>query len=165
MHAIASQALNDPQQLTQLQNLLGVEKERVDIGTINNAQMVNAAYFAQKIWLLPASEALIDIPPRPRKNVTFGNELYPGAMVRIRAIVKSAQDLRPDRVTLTTVQDEREVRIHVTVTNHRVLTLNRKFMVGRALYVVGRLGRLNPPSVIAAAVLLAQPIKKLRTVE
>ena len=165
MHAIASEALNDPLQLMQLQNLLGVEREKVDIGTINNAQMVNAAYFAQKIWLLPASEALIDIPPRPHKSATVSRELYPGAMVRVRAVVKSGQDLRSDRVTLTTVQGERELRIHLTITNYGALTLNRKFMIGRPLYVVGRLSKLSPPSVIAAAVLLAQPVKPLRAVE
>jgi hypothetical protein len=153
LHAIALEVLNDPLQLGNLQNLLGGDK--VDISSINNAQVVNAAYFARHIWRLPANEALIDIPPRPDRNVTSCNERYPGAMVRVRAIVKSAQDLRPDRVTLTSMQGEREVRIHVTTTHDRALSLNRKFMVKRGLYVVGRLSKLSPPSVVAAAVLLA----------
>ena len=154
MRAIGLQLISDLDQYRVLQNL--PNNEYMQLKSLFDAQLINAAYFARHIWELPANETLMDIPPLLR------DELYPGVMVRARALVKSRQDLRPDRLTLTNVQSAGMERIHVVITDRGALSVNRSFLVGQVLYVVGQLCRLDPLSLTAAAILLGPRPKELK---
>jgi hypothetical protein len=157
MHAIGLRLISDPYQYMVLQNL--PNNEYMQLKSLFDAQLINAAYFARRIWELPANEALMDIPPLLR------DELYPGVMVRARALVKSRQDLRPDRLTLTNVQSGEMERIHVMIPDRGALSINRSFLVGQVLFVVGMLCRLDPLSLTAAAILLAPHSKEQKEVK
>lgn len=145
MHVIGLQLISDPYQYMELKNL--PNNEYMQVGSLLDAQLINASYFARRIWELPANETLMDIPPLLR------DELYPGVMIRARARVKSTQDLRPDRLTLTNVQGGGMERLHVLIRNRGALSINRSFLVKQVLYVVGQLCRLDPLSLTAAAIL------------
>ncbi len=154
MRAIGLQLISDPYQYMELKNLPNNEYMQLD--SLLDAQLINAAYFARRIWELPTNETLMDIPPLLR------DELYPGVMVRARALVKSRQDLRPDRLTLTNVQGGGMERIHMLITDRGALSVNRSFLVTQVLYVVGQLCKLDPLSLTAAAILLAPRSKELK---
>ena len=154
MHVIGLQLISDPYQYMELKNL--PNNEYMQVGSLLDAQLINASYFARRIWELPANETLMDIPPLLR------DELYPGVMIRARARVKSTQDLRPDRLTLTNVQGGGMERLHVLIRNRGALSINRSFLVKQVLYVVGQLCRLDPLSLTAAAILLPPRSKELK---
>jgi hypothetical protein len=152
MRTIGLQLVSDLDKYNELTNL--PNNEYLQLKSIFDAQMINAAYFARRIWDISANEILVDIPPLLR------DKLYPGVMVRLRALVKSRQDLRPDRLTLTHMGGEANERIHVMIANRGTLSANRSFLEGQILCVVGQLSRLDPLSLTAAAVLLAPPSQR-----
>jgi hypothetical protein len=147
MRAIGLQVISDPLQFNSLK--VRSANDNVALSSINDARTISAVYFAQIIWYIPPNETLIDFPPLDQKTIS-GDELYPGAVVRTRAVVESKQDVRPERLTLTA----QGKRIHVTITNRGALSVNRSFLFKRVLYVAGYLSRLNPLSLTAAAILL-----------
>lgn len=148
MRSISLRLINDPGQFARLKGRAA--NDNVSLKFINDANAINVVYFAQRIWYVPPSETLMDIPPLD--PATSRGELYPGVVVRIRAFLRVKEDLRPGRLRLTSNENE---RLYVEMANHGVLSINRMFLCNRVLYVVGQLHRIRPLSVLAAAVLLA----------
>jgi hypothetical protein len=155
MRTIGLQLVSDLDQFNELSTM--PNNDYLQLKSIFDAQMLNAAYFARRIWDVSANETLVDIPPLLR------DKLYPGVMVRLRALVKSREDLRPDRLTLTNMGGEATERIHVLITNRGTISANRSFLAGQVLCVVGQLRKLDPLSLAAAAVLLAPSSKDLKS--
>jgi hypothetical protein len=154
MRLIGLRLLNDRDGFVTLSNTAQIYNAK--LGAINDANAIDAVFFAQRIWNMPNNETLMDIPPLP--SITSSHELYPGVVIRARAFLRAKEDLRPGRLTLTRGNE----RLHVEMSNRGVLSVNRTFLCGRALYVVGQLRRLKPLSLAAAAVLLAQNPTKNR---
>jgi hypothetical protein len=148
MRSIRSRLINDSNQFVKLRESSTTDHVKLDV--INDATAIDAAFFARRIWRALNSEALMDIPPLD--STASPNELYPGAVIRARGFLRTKEDLRPGRLTLTTLGKE---RFHVEMANRGVLSINRTYLNGRVLYVVGQLHRLKPLSIVAAAVLLA----------
>jgi hypothetical protein len=147
MRSISSRLINDPNQFAKLSE--SSKNDNVKLEFVNDASTLDAAYFARRIWRAPANETLMDIPPLD--STTSPSELYPGAVIRARAFLRSREDLRPGRLTLTTLGNE---RLHVVMANRGVLSINKTYLHDHVLYVVGQLHRLRPLSITAAAVLL-----------
>lgn len=155
MRSISSRLINDPNQFVKLSE--SSTSDNVKLEFANDACTLDAAYFARRIWRAPNSETLMDIPPL--NSTTSPNELYPGAVIRARAFLRAKEDLRPGRLTLTTLENE---RLHVEMANRGVLSINRTYLHDHVLYVVGQLHRLKPLSMTAAAVLLPPLPRKSR---
>jgi hypothetical protein len=146
MRTIGLQLVSDLDKFNELTNL--PNNEYLQLDSIFDAQMLNAAYFARRIWDISAGETLVDIPP------LLPDKLYPGVMVRLRALVKSRQDLRPDLLRLTNIGSEAIEHIRVMITNPGTLSANRSFLEGQVLCVVGQLRKVDPLALTAGAVLL-----------
>jgi hypothetical protein len=141
MHSVSSRLLSDRDQFPRLKHIAKGDSVRLDV--LNDASAIDAIYFAQRIWLVPRSEVLIEIPPL--------DGLYPGAAVRVRGFLRTKKDLLPDRLTLVS---EGKFRVRVEMANRGVLSANGSFLDGRGLFVVGQLRRVNPLSLAAGAILL-----------
>ena len=151
MRSVSMRLINDPRLFVKLSERS--KNDHVQLGNINDAGAVDAVYFAQRIWPLPGTETLIDIPPLCKEAAS--REWYPGAVVRVKAFLRAKEDLRPGRLTLTAFGN---LRIHVELANRGTLSVNGAFLNRRALFVIGELRRLNPLSVAAAAVQLADGV-------
>jgi hypothetical protein len=151
MRVISMRLVNDPRLFVKLRERSG--NDHVQLGVINDAGAVGAVYFAQRIWHLPVSETLIDIPSL--NGEAASTDPYPGAVVRVKAFLRAKGDLLPGRLTLTAFGN---LRIRVELAHRGTLSSNSAFLSGRALFVVGELRRLNPLSVAAAAVHLANGV-------
>lgn len=149
MRSISCRLVNDSRQFSTLSGMRANDHVRLEV--INDANDIDPVYFALRIWHVPPSETVIDIPPLDASDRPY--ELYPGAIVRVRAFL-NAKDLRPDRLTLTCGGN---VRVHAELENRGVLSINRTFLNNRALYVVGQLRRLTPLVLTTAAILLSEP--------
>jgi hypothetical protein len=146
IQVVGSRLMNDPEQFTSLKAMASNFNVKLDV--INDASAIDASYFAHSIWSAYCNDTLVDIPSF--SGMPIPGELYPGAVVRVRAFLENKEDLRPERMTLTAPG----VRIHVEMTKRGILSANKSYLLGRGLYVVGQLKRLRPLSVVGAAVLL-----------
>jgi len=146
MRSVSARLLNDPRLFPRLKGRAGNDNVRLTV--INDSNSIDPVYFAQSIWHVPHNETIIDIPPLDEATPP---DLYPGAVIRVRAHLRVKDDLRPERMTLTGPGKE---RIHIEMAKRGVLSINRIFLDSRALYAVGQLRRLNPLSIAAAAILL-----------
>lgn len=155
MRAIGFRLINDPILFARLNEKAG--NDHVKLEVINDAESIDVVYFAQHIWDIKpeeTGETLLDIPALNPEESSC-DELYPGAIIRARGFVNSKQDLRPDRLSLTTNEDGD--RILVAIASRSALSVHRRFLEGRVLFIVGQLCKLNPLSLLAAAILLARP--------
>jgi hypothetical protein len=151
MRVVSMRLVNDPRLFVKLRERS--KNDNVKLLVINDADAVDAVYFAQRIWHLPVSETLIDIPSL--NGEAASTDPYPGAVVRVKAFLRAKGDLLPGRLTLTGFGN---LRIRVELAHRGTLSINSAFLSGRALFVVGELRRLNPLSVAAAAVHLANGV-------